>query len=327
MREQILAMMMKNPQAYFSGEEMAKQLGITRAAVWKHIDALKKLGCTFDSKPNRGYRLLSVPDVLAPEILSTYDFTGITQRCKFKVVESTTSTNDLGKQLAAKGAEDGLVVLAEEQTHGRGRMARTWVGEKGQTLMFSLVLRPPIRPTDAAKIPLIAGLALSRAVEQQTGLDARVKWPNDVLIGNRKLCGVLTEMTAEWDRVEFIVCGIGINVNQRAFPKEIENIATSLYLQTGQEQARGHLLLAFLTEFFMYYDMWVKRGDFTKIVTAYTKRSMLLGEEVVIDLYGKKMAGTCIGFDRDGCLVIERDGKRKRIVAGDISVRSAKTYV
>lgn len=327
MREQILALLLQSPDRYISGEDIAQRLGITRAAVWKHMDALKKLGCELESKPNCGYRLVHVPDSLAPEILSTYDFSGTLKRCHFHYTQQTDSTNDLAKRLAAKGAPDVTVVVTEAQTHARGRMARPWTGEPGTSLMFSLLLRPRMRPTDAPKISLIAALAVARAIETQTGLTPKLKWPNDVLVDGRKICGILTEMSAECDGIEYIVCGIGINVNQKQFPLELRNIATSAYLECKRETSRGQMLLVFLTQFFALYDAYLATEDFAPVISEYAKQSALIGKTVSIEAFGKKSEGKCIGFDRDGCLVIEQEGKRKRVVAGDVSVRGEGIYV
>ncbi len=327
MREQILKFMLQNPEAYYSGEQMAQALNVTRAAIWKHVDALKKMGCEFDSKPNRGYRLLHLPDILKPEILSTYDFSGITKRCAFKVVDSTDSTNELAKQLAFKGAQHPTVVIAEEQTGGKGRMGRVWSSTKGQSLTFSIILRPTMSPIHAGKIGLIAGVSVAHAISDFAGADAKVKWPNDVLVGRKKVCGILTEMCAEYDSIEYLVCGIGVNVNETAFTNELSGIATSLQMETGRTFIRGQLLLTILINFFERYDAWVDTGDFGPVITDYTRLSMLVGKTVTINNHGEKMTGQCIGFDKDGFLVISRDGKRRRIMAGDVGVRSGETYV
>ncbi len=327
MREQILRLMMQHPETYYSGEQMARLLHVTRAAIWKHIDALKKMGCEIECKPNRGYRLVHIPDVLQPEILGIYDFSGLMKCCDFKVVESTPSTNELAKQLAAKGAVDKTIVIAESQTEGKGRMGRTWQSEKGSSLTFSMILRPQVSPVHASKIGLMAGVSVAQAIHECTEADAKVKWPNDVLIGKKKVCGILTEMSAECDTIEYIVCGIGINVNQTSFSDDLMAIATSLRQETGRDFVRGQLLLSFLTAFFEHYDAWMQKGDFTPVITEYTKQSMLVGQTVTVDNHGEKLTGLCVGFDKDGFLVISKDGKRQRIMAGDVSIRSENTYV
>jgi BirA family biotin operon repressor/biotin-[acetyl-CoA-carboxylase] ligase len=229
--------------------------------------------------------------------------------------------------LAAKGAKDNTIVLTENQTEGKGRLGRSWSSEPKVSLTFSLILRPPVSPVHASKVAMIAGIAVAQAIRECTGADAKVKWPNDVLINKRKVCGILTEMSADCDTIEYLVCGIGINVNQTVIPDELRHIATSLRLETGRLLIRGQLLLAFLTAFFDRYDAWIKNEDFTPIVTDYTKDSMLLGEMVTIESHGEKTTGQCVGFDKDGFLVIEKDGKRRRIMAGDVSLRSEGTYV
>jgi BirA family biotin operon repressor/biotin-[acetyl-CoA-carboxylase] ligase len=327
MRERILRMMMKNPDAYYSGEQMAQSMNVTRAAIWKHIDALKRMGCEFDSKPNRGYRLLHLPDGLNQEILSTYDFAGVTKRLAFHTVASTQSTNELAKQLAQRGAMDKTVVIAEEQTGGKGRMGRSWVSEPGRALTFSLILRPRLSPIHAGKVGLIAAVSVAEAIRSQTGVNAMLKWPNDVLVAKKKICGILTEMSAEYDTIEHVICGIGVNVNTTNFPAELMPIATSLKMETGRTYVRGQLLLGILGNFADRYDAWVKTEDFSPIVAEYTRLSMLVGKAVSVESHGAKTQGTCVGFDKDGFMIVEVDGKRRRTMAGDVSVRSDDTYV
>jgi BirA family biotin operon repressor/biotin-[acetyl-CoA-carboxylase] ligase len=319
--------MLQNPDEFFSGEQMARQLNVTRAAIWKHIDSLKKMGCEFESKPNRGYRLLTLPDALQPEVMSTYDISGVIERYAFKYLESTPSTNTLAKLLASRGATNKSVVIAEAQTEGKGRMGRTWSSEPGLSLTFSIILRPPFSPIHASKAGLIAGVCVAESIRDLTGLAATLKWPNDVLIGRKKVCGILTEMSADCDTIEYIVCGVGINVNQTSFSSELMPVATSLKLESGRSIIRGQLLLAFLSAFSLRYDAWVKSEDFSQIVSEYTQYSMLVGQTVSIESHGEKTSGICVGFDKDGFMIVELEDRRLRVMAGDVSVRSEGTYV
>ena len=328
MRDKILKMLLQNRDEYVSGESMAQQLGISRAAIWKHIDMLKKHGCEIESKPNRGYRLKSLPDAIAPEIIRSVDFAGSVRELDLCYYDEVGSTNDIAMELAMKGAKDGTVVLAESQSKGRGRMARAWYAPNKEGVYLSIILKPEIAPQDAPKISIIAALAVARTLSAQTEAKVGVKWPNDVLAGAMKLCGILTEMTADLDRIKYIVCGIGVNVNQTSFPPELERIATSMRIQGGREYSRPQVIAQLLSEFYDIYYKYIETGDFTPMITEYTRLSVVLNQMVDIRYGGTTERGKCIGFDKDGNIVLElANGKRKRYVAGEVSIRSESTYV
>ena len=329
MRDRILALMMQNQIGYLSGEQIAAECGISRAAVWKHIDQLKKLGCVIDAKPNCGYRLVSLPDSLDPTIVKTFDFSGLLKSgVTLKHFETVDSTNEAAKRFAAKGDKDKTVYIAEEPTAGRGRLDRSWSSKKGANLMFTILLRPTFRPQDASKVPIIAAVAVAQSLRSFTRLDARVKWPNDVLIGSKKICGIRCELAADFDRTELLIVGIGVNVNQTVFPKELSEKAASVRTETNRNTSRPQLLLSILSDFFDLYQKTFEEDGFDDVIVEYTQMSVLFQQMITIQAGGRETHGRCIGFDREGCLIMQNEQNRRvRIMAGEVSIRSEKTYV
>src|SRR5512145_2072069 len=228
--ELVLAFLAEAVDEFVSGEAISDKLGLTRAAVWKHVEALRGQGYRIDAVPARGYRLAGVPDRLTPlelrPLLNTHDLGQVVHW-----YEELGSTNDRAKELADEGAEHGEVVVAEAQTAGRGRRGRSWASPARRNLYFSVVLRPELPPTRAAEITLVASVAICDAL-RQAGVEAGIKWPNDLLASGRKIAGILTELAAEPEQVQWVVLGVGVNVNARRedFPEELRGEATSLLL-------------------------------------------------------------------------------------------------
>ena len=232
------------------GVELSQQLGISRAAIWARIEELRSLGYEIEASPHYGYRLVNVPDVLhADDLLSSLCKTNVIGR-DIRVFEETTSTNDLVEKLARDGVKEGAVVFAEAQTKGRGRLGRKWISTPRKGLWFSVLLRPQLTPLAATRITIASATALSRAIHGQTGLNAEIKWPNDILIRGRKVAGILTELSAEPDKVKHIVLGMGVSVNLVAvdFPPELRKQTTSLRIETGQQLQRAELAVRILEE-------------------------------------------------------------------------------
>lgn len=244
MKEKILSAL-RNSDDYISGETLSKKLGITRSAVWKNIGQLKKDGYIIDSVTNKGYRLQNDFNMIAHEkVMKNFKCSNIGK--KLIVLKSTDSTNNELKRLAAIGEESGTVIVSEVQTSGRGRFGRQWESDKGG-LYFSFLLRTDLPPSDIASITLAAGYAVCLAVREYTGLDARIKWPNDIIIENRKLCGILTEMSAQSDRLDYIITGIGININNTEFPDDIKHKASSILLETNKITDKSDFFRTVLT--------------------------------------------------------------------------------
>ena len=325
MRSEILQMLRQDAGRFVSGEEVSRRLSVTRTAIWKHIRALKQDGYDIEAHPRLGYRLLRVPDRLLPEEIAARLTTRTLGRqvAYFGQVEST---NNEAKKLAAADCPEGQIVVAEEQTIGRGRLARGWFSPYARGIWFSVVLRPPFGPQDAPKCTLMAAVAVSRAIVRVTGVTCGIKWPNDILCGDRKVVGILTEMSAEMDAINYIVIGIGVNVNIGAgeFPPELSAIATSLAEAAGGPVPRIELLAAILEELETVYGLTKDQG-FASVIEAWRAASATLGRTVDVAGPDRSFSGVAVDIDADGALLVERpDGARERVLAGDVSIRTRK---
>ena len=304
---------------YVSGAELSRTLGMSRTAVWKHIRELRHLGYQIEASPHKGYRLLASPDkLLAAEIRLGLD-TDIIGR---KIIShpSLGSTMDEAFRLAAKGAEEGTVVCAESQTQGRGRMGRRWESPQGQGICFSLVLRPHWAPPEAAKITLLTAVAVCEAVRALAGVEARIKWPNDILIGQRKLAGILTEMKAEVDQVEFLIVGVGLNVNSAV--TDLPAGATSLQHETGVVHARVKLLQAILSSLDRWYQRTTQEG-FGCLWPRWKELSAIIGQRVRLDDGSGTLEGKAVDLSANGGLVIvNAEGEVMTRMSGDVSIIS-----
>lgn len=307
-----------------SGEKIAARLGVTRAAVWKKIAALREAGYDIASAPRSGYILRAAPDRLI-EAEITKDLGTALVGKKIICYDAVDSTNLVLKQLAHEGAEDGTVVVADSQGTGRGRMERHFFSPPGKGIWVSILLRPTFLPQDAPKCTLMAAVAVARAMEH-FGLRAAIKWPNDIIHKGRKLVGILTEMSAEMDRVDYVVIGIGINVNiaREDFPEELRDTATSLMQMKGTPLPR----VAFLQELLRAVDVLyqeVQREGFAPVLAAWRKYAVTLGQTVrVIGPAGEVFEGVAADIDADGALFVDTKMGRRRVLAGDVSIRPKK---
>jgi len=317
--ELVLAFLAEAGDAYVSGEAISDKLGLTRAAVWKHVEALRGQGYRIEALPARGYRLAEVPDRLGPlelrPLLNTHDVGR-----ELHWFAELPSTSDRAKELAEEGGDHGEVVIAEAQTAGRGRRGRSWASPPGRNLAFSVLLRPDLPPARAPELTLVASIAICDAL-RQAGVDAGIKWPNDVLAGGRKIAGILTELAAEPDRVHWVVLGIGVNVNARAedFPEELRGEATSILLERGEPAPRALFLAACLTALEEWLDRHAEEG-FAAIRAAWRERSVTLGREVSVQADGREVAGIAIDLDEDGALLVRDRSGVQRILAGDVTL-------
>jgi BirA family biotin operon repressor/biotin-[acetyl-CoA-carboxylase] ligase len=307
---------LKTHEGYLSGEDISRALNISRAAIWKYMDQLRDLGYEIEAFPHRGYRLVSCPDrLLRSEVqcgLGTRKF-----GCDVHHYDALGSTMDEAFRLGLAGAPEGAVVVAEAQTKGRGRMGRSWSSPKGKGIYFSLILRPKLPPSQAAMLTLAAAVAVSSAIEKiLPQVKARIKWPNDLLIGGKKLCGILTELCAETDRVQFIVVGVGINVNT-TFTQLLPE-ATSLRVESGAVCSRVFLFQEILRHFEKKYLAFLKEGS-SVIVADWKNRSATLGCKVRFMERGDPRVGVAEDLADDGGLLIRMpDGRIIKRVAGDI---------
>lgn len=305
---------------YVSGQSLAQTLGVTRQAVWKEINALKSKGFKIESVPNRGYRLSSMPGYLVAEAIKREMRTAIIGS-ELIVLKSVGSTNDYLKQLGNSGCKNGTVAAAREQVGGKGRLGRVWKSVKDENVMFSVLLRPKMAPSEVSVVTPLAGLAVCKALRALTGLDCRIKWPNDVIVGSKKLVGILTEMSAEFDAVEYIIIGTGINVNQTEFADDIADKATSLRLEAGREFDKNKLLAAVLNQM---EEEFVKCNlEFTgESLKEYTELCATVGKTVSFYRGGNKLSGTASGVAKNGELIVMlSDGSEIRINSGEVTAQ------
>ena len=301
--EQIVALLRAADGGEVSSHVMCERLGVSRAAVWKQVEQLRACGYVIEACSRRGYRLAGVPDVPhAAEVLPLLTTRRLGRDCRY--VAQTGSTNRDVAAFAQEGADEGLAVVADCQTSGRGRMAREWFSPAGVNLYFSLLLRPAVEPGRAASLPLVVGLAVAEALE---GLapEARplVKWPNDILARGRKLCGILCELQAETDRVRHIIAGVGVNVNlePESLPAELRGRATSLKAEAGRAFSRAAVLAAVLNRLEPLYDRWRAEG-LAPLAGALAARDALRGREIALEQGGRRVAGVADGIQADGAL-------------------------
>ena len=316
MNEKLLYILRKS-SGLISGEEISHQLGISRAAIWKHINELRDLGYDITAVPHLGYRLLSCPDRLYPweiKYLQKNKFVG-------KVIyyyENLSSTMDKAMDLALKGAEEGTVVVAEGQTKGKGRMGRVWLSPKYKGIYFSLIIKPNLLLKQAPVLTLISAVAICEAIKQRINLETQIKWPNDILLGNKKIAGILTELSAEMDIVHAIIVGVGINVNNDR--KTLPYQASSLKEITGCKVNRIDLLKNILFCFEQRYLEFQKQG-IKEILDKWCHLSATLGRRVRLSLstQKKELVGEAVNIDGDGGLLIRQDsGLIERVISGDI---------
>ncbi len=318
MRSKILSIL-KNADDYVSGEDISRKLGISRAAVWKHIKKLKSDGYEIISVTNKGYKLAAVPDAISKNVIGLSLNTEVIAR-NIIYTEETDSTNEDAKRHSSEA--HGTLFISELQNAGKGRLGRSWESPKGSGICMSLLLKPDILPQDISQITLIAGIAVCRAV----GHGAKIKWPNDIVLGARKVCGILTEMSAEINRVNYVVCGIGINVNTSGFPKELEDRACSIFTETGARTPRNELIASVMNEFEPLYESFINNG-FASAADEYRRLCLTLGKDVRVISHKETVTGTAVDIDNEGGLIVRTSAGTMSISSGEVSVRGIYGYV
>jgi len=318
--DKILGLFKKSGASFLSGEEVSRELGISRQALWKHIEKLREAGYVIEAVPHLGYKLIQVPDkMLASEIKWNLKTEVIGAEIHF--YESLGSTNTVAYELAEQGAREGAVVIADEQTKGKGRLGRSWISPAEGGIYLSCILRPDILPNEVSEITLVAAVSAVKAVRKFSGLDALIKWPNDILVSDRKVAGILTELKGESDRVDFIILGLGINVNtsRKALPAG----GTSLKEESksSADFSRVELVKILLKELETEY-MKFKKNGFEAVKSELRSYSCALGRHVSVTASGgKKISGKAVDINENGALVIKmNDGSRRAFLSGDVTL-------
>jgi len=317
--EQIVSLLREARGEDVSSSALCERLGISRAAVWKHVEALRAEGYAIAARARHGYRLERAPDTPnAAEVLPLLTTARLGRDCRY--LRETGSTNSEVARLAAAGAGEGVLVTAGSQSQGRGRMARAWHSPPGVNLYFSLLLRPALEPGRAVSLPLVAGLAVAEAVSGLAPeLETRIKWPNDILIGGKKVCGVLCEMQAESDRVISIIPGVGLNINMTGqdFPQELRGAATSLRIAAGRVFSRAATLAAIINRFEPLYDLWRAEG-LKPLLPRIARLDLLCGREVRMARGGEELRGVARGIQEDGAMRLETDQGIVPVYSGEV---------
>ncbi|MCC8028327.1 MAG: biotin--[acetyl-CoA-carboxylase] ligase [Lachnospiraceae bacterium] len=351
MKEKILQLL-RETDGFLSGQEISKMFGVTRTSVWKAIRQLEEMGYEIEAVRNRGYHLCSEPDFLTNERIREYLDTAWAGH-PVQVCDSVDSTNNEAKRRAESGASQGLLVISEQQTAGRGRHGRAWDSKKGEGIFMSLLLRPDIEPAHASMLTLVMGMAVRDALEMTVrdaqGMterevperiankvpemtecespDVQIKWPNDIICSGKKICGILTEMSAQVDCINHIVIGVGINVHNQEFPEEVRQTATSVYLETGTHICRARLAARCMCQFEGYYARFLETQDLSGLMEEYNTRLVNCGRQVRVLDFKENYTGLAKGINAEGELLVETEDGLKCVAAGEVSVRGVYGYV
>ena len=329
MKNTVLEELRRNKDKYLSGEELSKKLGVTRTSVWKNINKLKEEGYTIESSTNKGYMLIDAPDTLYPAEIKRLLNTKIIGN-EIIIIESIDSTNNYGKKICEKEFMEGTIIIAEEQTAGRGRLGREWMSPKGEGIWVSILLKPGIKPEQASQLTILAAYAAAISIRELLELDALIKWPNDIVIDGRKVCGILTEMGAEIDKINYLIVGIGINANieDKSFCDNRINTATSLRILKGKAIDRKTLLAKVIENFENLYMDFIESKNIEGLLYKYKKISVTLGKEIKFTFNKEEFTGTAVDIDSSGRLSVKlENGEITELSSGEVSVRGIYGYV
>lgn len=318
---------LRETDGYVSGQELCDTFGVSRTAVWKAVNRLKEEGYEIDSVPKKGYRILKSPACFSADEIKSRLKTEWAGREVF-FYEEIGSTNTEINRLADAGKPHGTLAVADCQTGGKGRRGRNWVSPSGSNIYMSILLRPEIAPDKASMLTLVMALAVSKAIDEVCDVKTQIKWPNDILLSQRKIVGILTEMTAEPDYISHVVIGVGINTNQEELPEEIRANATSLFLETGEKTDRASIVERTMYYFEQEYASFMEKGNLELLVEEYNERLVNRNRAVRVLEPGNEYEGTAEGINASGeLLVIRKDGTKEQVYAGEVSVRGIYGYV
>lgn len=326
MKGEILKLL-KEADGYISGQELCTRFGVSRTAVWKVMNQLKEEGYEIEAVRNKGYVLRSMSDVLSKEeILSNME----TRWAGANVVyfDKTDSTNIQARKQADLGAPHGTLVVADRQEGGKGRRGRGWESPSGVGIWMSLLLRPQISSISASMLTLLMALAAEKGIREATGIESQIKWPNDLTVNKKKICGILTEMSTELMEIQYVVIGIGINVCQAEFPEEIKKTATSLYLESGEKHQRSRIIAKIMEAMEGYYEKFIETEDMSGLMEEYNAKLVNLGNEVCVLAPSGEFRGISEGINEKGGLIVRLpDGTKTEVISGEVSVRGVYGYV
>ena len=329
MKQEILKIL-KESTGYVSGQKLCEVIGVSRSGIWKAINRLKEDGYEIDAVKNKGYYLRIVPDILTideiEEVLNS-SWIGKNLECYNEI----DSTNIKARILADIGCPNGQLVVSDIQTQGKGRRGRTWLSEAGSMICMSMVLRSNVPIERVSAITLVAALAVSEALSDLTkeaNTQVKIKWPNDIVIAGKKVCGILTEMSCDMEGVKYVVVGIGVNVNTKYFPKELDGIATSIYNETGKNLKRSLVIAKIIERFEKYYAIFETDRSFEKLKLLYEEQMINKNRKVKVLGIREEYEGIAKGIDNNGELLVETEtGEIRQVVSGEVSVRGIYGYI
>jgi len=326
MKEEILRLL-RSADGYISGQELCNRFGVSRTAVWKAINQLKEAGYEIEAQQNKGYRLMAAPDLMTEaEIKSLMHTEWVAKEVLY--FDTIDSTNTKARELAEKGYPSGTLVVADKQESGKGRRGRSWVSPSGTGIFMTLMIKPDINPNNASMLTLVAALAVAKAITSVTGEEALIKWPNDIVVNSKKVCGILTEMNAQFDYINHIVVGIGINVHNESFPEEISQMASSLMIEAGGRRFhRAQIIAETMAYFEQYYDTFLKTQDLSALVREYDELLVNRNKSVRVLDPKEPFDGKAMGITSKGELIVDTWESRKLVSSGEVSVRGIYGYV
>ena len=326
MKEEILRLL-RSADGYISGQELCNRFGVSRTAVWKAINQLKEAGYEIEAQQNKGYRLMAAPDLMTEaEIKSLMHTEWVAKEVLY--FDTIDSTNTKAQELAEKGYPSGTLVVADKQESGKGRRGRSWVSPSGTGIFMTLMIKPDINPNNASMLTLVAALAVAKAITSVTVEEALIKWPNDIVVNSKKVCGILTEMNAQFDYINHIVVGIGINVHNESFPEEISQMASSLMIEAGGKRFhRAQIIAETMSYFEQYYDTFLKTQDLSALVREYDELLVNMNKAVRVLDPKEPFDGKAMGITPKGELIVDTWESRKLVSSGEVSVRGIYGYV
>lgn len=326
MKEEILRLL-RSADGYISGQELCNRFGVSRTAVWKAINQLKEAGYEIEAQQNKGYKLIAAPDLMTEaEIKSLMHTDWVAKEVLY--FDTIDSTNTKAQELAEKGYPSGTLVVADKQESGKGRRGRSWVSPSGTGIFMTLMIKPDINPNNASMLTLVAALAVAKAITSVTGEEALIKWPNDIVVNGKKVCGILTEMNAQFDYINNIVVGIGINVHNESFPEEISQMASSLMIEAGGKRFhRAQIIAETMSYFEQYYDTFLKTQDLSALVREYDELLVNRNKSVRVLDPKEPFDGKAMGITPKGELIVDTWESRKLVSSGEVSVRGIYGYV
>ena len=326
MKEEILRLL-RSADGYISGQELCNRFGVSRTAVWKAINQLKEAGYEIEAQQNKGYRLMAAPDLMTEaEIKSLMHTEWVAKEVLY--FDTIDSTNTKAQELAEKGYPSGTLVVADKQESGKGRRGRSWASPSGTGIFMTLMIKPDINPNNASMLTLVAALAVAKAITSVTGEEAMIKWPNDIVVNSKKVCGILTEMNAQFDYINHIVVGIGINVHNESFPEEISQMASSLLIEAGGKRFhRAQIIAETMSYFEQYYDTFLKTQDLSALVREYDELLVNRNKSVRVLDPKEPFDGKAMGITPKGELIVDTWESRKLVSSGEVSVRGIYGYV